>query len=515
MRLNKGHITTDHLLWGIFIAGIAIGLGMQLYFQKFLNIDTLAYINIAELYADGNFIHAINGCWSPLYSWIIAVLLKIGIPALTTCYILNFAAAAVCFYFLNRMAKKFLFNHFLYVLFHLYLVFFLLFHSLSALTPDLLSTALGLWLVNTLMSERFFFEKKISIEAGIAAGLMYLAKAYNFLFCIALFSLLIFFKLANKKTRSQCKQLLYSLIVFLGLSLLWIIPISIHERRVTFSTAGVYVHKYVHPLQPYHPSSSRIVPPPFEGAYSSWTDPVKNLDGYGWSPFENKTYFLHQLDLIRVSLDSWYNIVDPYWLRSLLLVSCLVILFLKGKEKFKTVLGEMKIPLIVIFLYPSGYLPIFVLERYILISTILFHFFLFYVLQEAVNAKQIKYLFGMCAIVSLFFLPPLARAGKSLLIQRMKDYEGYRAFHKNIYQLDFLKGKRIVADNTCHLISVQLCYRLKTTFYGIWNGKEVEKAKAYNVEYLLSKNQWREKYLQKVSSLGLTTDTVYVYRFNY
>ena len=42
------------ILWLTFLVGTAIGLFLQFTYHKFLNFDTLAYINIAELYAKDN-----------------------------------------------------------------------------------------------------------------------------------------------------------------------------------------------------------------------------------------------------------------------------------------------------------------------------------------------------------------------------------------------------------------------------------------------------------------------------
>ena len=159
--------------------------------------------------------------------------------------------------------------------------------------------------------------------------------------------------------------------------MIWIIPLSIQQGQISFSTAGPYVHKFMHPDRPKHPIVSNIIKPPFEEAYFAWIDPVNQLNGYEWSAFDNQKYFNHQIRIIRDSLYSWYSIVDFAYVKTILILACMIILFFRNRHALKSVFTKMKIPLIVVVTHPLGYLFFFTLERYIFLSIMFFHLFYF------------------------------------------------------------------------------------------------------------------------------------------
>ena len=204
------------LLWCFFIIGSIAGIVVQITYHKFINNDTLAYINIAELYASGKFGLALNGCWSPLYSWIVAFFLLPGIPAIFTCYVLNFVSSGICVYFLMKISRRYLTNEWFYFFFNLFTILWILFYALSALTPDLLATSAGLWMLSLVMSERFYKSSKIAALAGLAGAVMYFGKSYNCVFVTGFFLLLSAFAATNRKRRDdgEYRSPLRSLIVF-------------------------------------------------------------------------------------------------------------------------------------------------------------------------------------------------------------------------------------------------------------------------------------------------------------
>ncbi|QQR52800.1 hypothetical protein IPG36_01610 [bacterium] len=59
-----------------------IGLGRLPAFRYQINPDGVAYIDLARLYADGQWWTAINAYWSPMFSWLLAPLIAIGLNPL-------------------------------------------------------------------------------------------------------------------------------------------------------------------------------------------------------------------------------------------------------------------------------------------------------------------------------------------------------------------------------------------------------------------------------------------------
>jgi hypothetical protein len=170
-----------HKLSGaLFLTGAAIGLYFQFSFHKFLNNDTLSYINIGELYAQGEWSLAINGYWSPLYCWILALCDGAGIPLMEACYVINFLGAGCCLYLVMKMAGRYIKALLFYYLFSLFALAFLLFYAMSNLTPDLTGSAFCLWFLWLITHEQFAVSKRMPFVAGMAGACMYFSKSYNF-----------------------------------------------------------------------------------------------------------------------------------------------------------------------------------------------------------------------------------------------------------------------------------------------------------------------------------------------
>src|ERR1700737_2408094 len=71
-----------------------------------MNPDGISYIFVARRLLAGDWHGAVNGHWSPLFSWMLVPLLASGIDALLACKVLTYligAAAIAAFWFLTTM----------------------------------------------------------------------------------------------------------------------------------------------------------------------------------------------------------------------------------------------------------------------------------------------------------------------------------------------------------------------------------------------------------------------------
>ena len=497
----------------LFVAGSAAGLFFQFYFHKYMNIDTLSYINIAELYASGKFSLAINGCWSPLYSWILATLLLIGIPALKACYVLNFIFAGACVYYLYRISKKYLDDPRLLALFNIFSALFFLNQALSVLTPDLLVAAIAFYIISLLIAPEFASSRSKQVAAGVAAGFLFFAKSYNFLFVI---TFLLVLALVNYLRRNQQPKLnaayLTTGLIFLGVALCWIIPLSVHEGKITFSTAGGYVYRFVHPENRDHPSALRIIAPPFPEAYSSWIDPVHQLDSMKWTPFDNSRYFNYQAGLVKRSAAATISIIDKYFIKSGIMLVVLVVAFFNQPLRQQFLKYDLTVVMAAMIVYPLGYWPLFVIDRYILISILLFYLLFFYIIQAAIKFLPDKKSWIVIALSLLLIAIPGVRYIQTAWKQKSFEYGIYRAFHEQKSSFEFLKNKRIAATRDSYILSAQLSYLFKSRFYGIWNEADAEKAKAFNVEYVISGAPLSSAWLIADRQIPVAGYTTYIYK---
>ena len=499
----------------LFVIGAIIGLYFQFSYHKFLNFDTLSYINIAERYAAGDWEHAVNGCWSPLYSWILAICKLASIPLLPACYILNFIAAGCCFVLSLKLAARYIKHSLLFSFLGFYALQFFLYYGMSTLTPDLLSTAAALWFILLISDERYISSKQIAIWAGIAAGIMYYAKLYNFVMLQLFFIVSIAFQLVKSKTifHPLIKQLAKTWSVFMAVSLIWITILSIHENKVTFSTTGRFTHNLMNPdYSQKYPLYRNLYEPPFKEAYSIMINPVHLLDEYEWSPFENSRFLKYQLKLVLASFQYYINILDSFKIKLIVLTGILVLLFINRK---KIVFPKQKgLTQIVLFflLYPILYFPIFIVDRYILVCILLFHFFIFYLAGFISQIASKKLIAAAATIIIIASLIPVFINGRKKLMVSTGEYAYYKSFYNKLNDVGFLRNQRIAADEPSGLEVIQLCYHLNCRYYCTWKDKQYNSLKAFNIRYFISKkDQASFPFLHLKEKMPGEKETIYIY----
>ena len=80
------------------------------YYQYKIGGDELSYINIAHEYAVGKWGDAINGYWSPLYSWLMTPFLLLGSTPLYAVYVSKIVSIIIGFFTIisvNRLSRTF------------------------------------------------------------------------------------------------------------------------------------------------------------------------------------------------------------------------------------------------------------------------------------------------------------------------------------------------------------------------------------------------------------------------
>jgi hypothetical protein len=107
---------------------------------------------------------------------------------------------------------------------------------------------------------------------------------------------------------------------------------------------------------------------------------------------------------------------------------------------------------------------------------------------------------------------PAVRYVKTVWKQKSFEYHLYRAFNKKKHAYEFLQSKRIAASRDSYIFSAQLCYLFGTRFYGIWNETDVEKAKMYKVEYVISATPLSSSALIADRQIPVGGYITYVYR---
>jgi hypothetical protein len=263
--------------------------------------DELSYITIALKYYSGNYSDAINGIWSPLISWLLVPFIVIGTFPPFAVKILQIIVGFLILFIMSKLFEEFDIEQSVSTLFLCGLVIILLFFVFFTGTPDLLFAFLVILYIYLLITNYFSYSIKTSFVLGVLGCLIYLAKAYGFLFFILHFTLLnviVFF--FNKQKKGQIlKSYFISILVFSFISSIWICAISNKYGTINYTLAGNYNYNLAGPKYNYVPIMriETLYPPVNESAVSYWEDPsFLKIDV--WSPFDSIDSFKHQLKLV-------------------------------------------------------------------------------------------------------------------------------------------------------------------------------------------------------------------------
>ncbi|SRR5579871_851765 len=344
------------------------------FFQYHINPDGICYLRIARYYAQGNFNAAVNGCWSPLISWLLAPLFKIGLPELVAFRLLNIIIACVALQKINIIVSKF-FNDIPY-LFRLCIVVScaleLLILHFNTITPDLLTLCLLLYLLDIYLSGDILSKP---FTVGVLGALLYFTKAYSFYFFGVFISACFLQKLLQKKRlKKEFQRSLLTLFIFLALSGCWILALHSKYKEWTISTASGYVFSILdeqgvvhHPFQSQHTLRQL----PYPEAYFSWEDmPLIYKQSTVHTKY-HKDIFTY-LKLIFINSKKLVGMfLGKYFLLSLFLVPLVLFFVWKNKNTVRFLKNALIYKIIFfVALYISGYFLISVEPRYIWILLI-------------------------------------------------------------------------------------------------------------------------------------------------
>lgn len=438
------------------------------YYHFNLGTDGISYLSIAENYVNGCWSLAINGYWSPLYSWLLTPIIFFDYNVSTAPYvtrIVSLVAGFVTIISLNRLSLTFNLNRTVKKVLLITSIPMILFYSIFKDTPDVLVVCLLVYYFSFIFDENYPNYWINGAICGFLGGMGFLTKTYIFPFFMVhflFFNFLYYFKGLKKNRKGVKKNLIVGLVVFLAISGIWITTLSLKYDKPTIGTTTEYNHAIVGPEYGNHPVYSiGLIRPPNPSATSTWEEPslVKLND---WSPFESREYFEFQLKLTKDNLLKTAIIFEYYSLLSLaiIFISLYFILKLKTERSFKNRLIYI---MLTIFIYSSGYLLIFVEERYLWPAITLMMFCGFYIISTLYKEKNLslkfRNIFLVILMVSFIFTPAF-----ELFIYPSTD-NGLYDLSKTLQNDYGLQGN--IASNGHWENTLAISYYLNNQYYGL------------------------------------------------
>ena len=351
-----------NVLWLSLLAVVYLAIGIPMAYRcvNQINPDGVAYLRLARYYAEGRLDMAIEGHCSPLLSWLIAPLVRVGMPPMAAARgILLLAGLGLTLAAWLLLLRVGLSGPFRWAA-TICIAAMALYHSIYVLTPDLLVAAIltiYFWLS---LNPSVVDQPRAAFKCGLVAGLAYLAKTYALPFFVLHFCVLMIVY-ARKQDRHKGLRALRAISIGLAgaavLALPWVTIISVKYGRPTISTIGAKTY-------------SRLRPP-----HLTWqvlrglrTTQAKRLDASqkgpvpvsSWNPLANMASFKHQLHLVSTNLRYFHRCVRATARGSILpgMLFCVLLLALLATRR-RDKIFPMRWGMWTVAAYTSGYIVVY------------------------------------------------------------------------------------------------------------------------------------------------------------
>lgn len=436
------------------------------YYHFNLGADGISYVSIAMKYINGDWANAVNGVWSPLYSWLMAPILLFGYNPFDAPYVTRVVSLIVGFFTIigiNKLATTFrlqgLIKRCLLITSIPMILFFAIFYD----TPDLLVVCLLIYYFSFIFKSNYLTNPINGAWCGLIGGLAFLSKAYILPFFIVhyiFFNLIYYFKGFKIEKKQVKKNLIIGLAVFFIISGIWIGTLSEKYDKPTISTAIEYNHAIIGPDYLKNQSDSLgLIKPPNPTATSVWEDPsiIKLKD---WSAFESWENFEFQMKIIADNLYLTLFLIEYYSILSIVIIIISLYYIFKSdtEEYFKKNLIYL---LITISFYSAGYILLFIQERFFWPVIILLMIWGFYLINNLYKNKNLSLKLRNILLIILmgsFILSPVY----GLITYPQTDGEQLTKTLKNDFGI-----QGTIASNDRWSETNKISYYLDSQYYGL------------------------------------------------
>src|SRR5215468_8991394 len=100
MRDGLDSFKDGRLVASLWAVAVLFGLSQAWAWRYYIEPDGVSYIEIAHAYIQRDFAHAVNAYWSPLYSWLLALVISLAhVPEYlesTSLHLVNFVVFLLC-----------------------------------------------------------------------------------------------------------------------------------------------------------------------------------------------------------------------------------------------------------------------------------------------------------------------------------------------------------------------------------------------------------------------------------
>ena len=409
--MQQCHVHRRRSIPLVYLVFLAVGLVLLPFYRFELSPDGISYVSIATEYARGAWSEALNAYWSPLESWLIAVLLLIRIPPITAAKLVTLAAGVLALASLRRLLTLLEMSPVIRRLCLFAGAAMALGFVFEENTPDLLFTALILLYLGIIFDPVYPARRNAGLLCGLIGIFVYLAKAYGFFFFVAhfvLFTAIYWLRSDNRTRRTFLLRhfLIGSLVFCLGTGI-WSTALHAKYGIWTTGTAANYNFRLVGPESDGYPHLRHLIPPPSAHAVNAWQDPLRTALP-SWRITDGSSTIMHELKILTRNVKLiggfWYH-TTPLWVGCFL--GYIVVSLSAASRRL-----EWADPLITVLILSAGYSLVSVESRYFWLTDFLLLWITFRTLDPLVKSSTLTPLaantLGWAVTLSFLIAPILA-----------------------------------------------------------------------------------------------------------
>lgn len=335
--------------------------------QYYIDPDSVAYLTIAKRYANGETLKAVNGLWSPWSCWLVALLLKQGMAAMSAAVLVNTVGATGVIYICQSLFLHYNMERRLQWLLNTTLAIFLSYAVYNQLFEDLWECFLLLSTFRVIVSDKYIQRPMLWVACGMIASVAYFAKAYSFPFFI-LNTVCCTFFLTNaiqKENRMQWLKICFvTILVMMLCSSPWLYLLHEKYGKWMASTSGsmnTSISLVGHAI--WRDGIHHLIPPTYPDSPYYWEDPYPLM---GTMPHFWDSLHLFLLQIVRVAQRALQMILSMNEISCLLFPTWLLALCIVLSKKIRSLFPESFFLLaLTMVLFPSGFFLAHFEARYI------------------------------------------------------------------------------------------------------------------------------------------------------
>jgi len=473
------------LLFSYAVFALIFGLA----YRYAINPDGTSMLRLAGYVAEGNFMQSISPGYSPLFTWLIAPFMYLGLEAQSAARI----TIALC------GAGLLLGSWFLTLRFDIpgnmrfaammIAALLISFWTIQFISPDVLFAALLVCYLYLVTDPNVLNSRKTAFFCGVVGGFTCLAHHYAMPFFLIHFPVMLLLRghMDRERAGLSLKRVILSSITgiagFVIVVSLWVGIVSVKNGHLTISIKGGAAHAIMGPKdvdRRHQFFVGGLFVPKYSYNIHVFEDP-SDVEYKTWSPFESKEYFIHQLKVIKINaeyiFDHFVN-KSPFFTYSSVVCVLLfvpIVLFLTRLNDRKKFLYSWAV--ITFCIYCSGFLLLIARSpRRFYALMIVFLFLAFHFMKELelyfkdMLSKQKYNALVVCLlmiVMSAFALKPGTNLIKSINhIVNVDQVNPYKEIAEEINMVDFPSPYAVIRSSQKLTTDYYIAFFLKKQLLG-------------------------------------------------